>query len=145
MFERRRVIPILFSLLVSALVHAAAQDFPQGPATLKEAEAKGLQRLSMDQLKALFPVTIRYKRHRGGIATKTFKPDGSVEVAGAEKLSGTWRFDEKRGGYCDHVYKKKDPGERCYAVYRAGDGTHYFDYDIADGLQTVVWRRTAGQ
>lgn len=132
---------MLFSLLASAMAHAADNNFPAAPPNLKEAEAKGLHRLSADELKAFFPGTNEVKRHRGGHATKTYKPDGSLDVAGFEKLSGTWRLDEKRGVYCDLVYRKKAQTERCYAVYDAGDGVHHFDYDISDNLQTIVWRR----
>lgn len=141
----RHVTLLLMSLLVSALVNAEDKNFPAAPPNLKEAEAKGLHRLSMDELKAFFPGTIKLKRHRGGLATKTFKPDGSVDVVGfgADKSSGKWRFDEKRGVYCDNFFRKKDPGERCYATYSAGDGTYYFDYDIDDKLQTIVWHRAA--
>lgn len=144
MFNTRRVTLMLLSLLASGMVYAADTDFPVAPVNLKEAEAKGLHRLSADELKAFFPGTMELKRHRGGKATKTFKPDGSVEVvAVAEKHSGTWRLDEKRGVYCDSFQRKKDTGERCYAVYSAGDGIHHFDYDIADKLQTITWRRAA--
>jgi hypothetical protein len=136
---------ILLLLLASALVYAADNDFPEAPPKLQDAEAKGLHRLNMDELKTFFPGTIDIQRHRSGLATKTFKPDGSLEVVGLENLSGTWRFDEKHNAYCDRVYKKKTQDERCYAVFSAGDGIHYFDYDIRDNLQTVKWRRAAKQ
>ncbi len=146
MLTTRRVTLLLLSLFASALVHAADKGFPEAPPKLQDAEAKGLHRLSNDELKAFFPGAIEIQRHRGSHATKTFKPDGSVEVVGGLKdFSGTWRFDENRNVYCDRVYKKKKQEERCYAVFSAGDGTHYFDYDIGDNLQTLIWRRAAGK
>ena len=143
MLTTRRVTLLMLSLLASAMVHAADKDFPVGPPNLKEVEAKGLHRLSADELKAFFPGVIEIKRHRGGLATKTFKPDGSVEVVGFENLNGTWRLDEKRGVYCDRIYTKVKRGERCYAVFRASDGIHHFDYDISDNLAGITWRRAA--
>ena len=140
-----RVAWLLLLLFTSALVYAADKNFPAGPPNLKEAEKKGLHRLSVDELKPFLPGVIELKRHRGGLATKTFKPNGKVDVVGpgTNRSSGTWRFDEKRGVYCDNIFRKKDPGERCSATFSAGDGIHYFDYDIDDGLQTIVWRRAA--
>ena len=136
---------ILFSLLASAMAHGAGKDFPVAPPNLDEAEAKGLQRLSADELKAFFPGIIRAKRHQGGVTTKTYKPDGSADVVGYDKLSGTWRLDEKRGVYCDQISKKRARPERCYAVFSAGDGIHHFDYDITDRLHTITWLRTTGK
>jgi hypothetical protein len=90
----------------------------------------------------LFPGTVRAKRQRGGIITRTYKPDGSLEVTGHETFTGTWKLDEQRGVYCDRlVGKKKTQVERCFAVYSAGDGTHYFDYDVSDNLYSLTWRR----
>ncbi len=145
MLTTRRITLLLLTLLASALVQAADDGFPAGPPNLKEAEAKGLHRLSADELKAFFPGAIEIQRHRGGRATKTFKPDGSVEVVGFERFSGTWRFDEKKGVYCDRIYKKKTREERCYAVFSAGDGIHPFDYDIEDNLAAITWRRAAAK
>ena len=145
MLTTQRVTLLMLSLLASAMLHAADKDFPEAPAKLQDAEAKGLHRLSMDELKTFFPGVLEIKQHRGGLATKTFKPDGSVEVVGFQNLSGTWRFDEKRGVYCDRIYRKKIQDEQCYAVFSAGDGIHHFDYDISDNLQTIKWRRAAAK
>lgn len=134
---------MLFLLPASPLAYAAEQSFPEAPPRLKDAEAKALHRLSNDELKAFFPGTMEIKRHRGGLATKMFKPDGSLEVVGFQDLSGSWRLDEKHNAYCDRVHKKQKRGERCYAVFNAGDGVHYFDYDIGDNLQTIIWRRAS--
>ena len=136
---------ILLLLLASAMVQAADINYPEAPPKLKDAEAKGLHRLSMDELKTFFPGVIELKRHRGSLATKTFKPDGSLEVSGDENFSGTWRFDEKNNAYCDRIMRKKGQDERCYAAYAAGDGVHHFEYDISDNLHTVTWRRTANK
>ena len=136
---------MLLFLFASAMVQAVDNNFPEAPPKLNEAEAKGLHRLSMDELKTFFPGTIEIQRHRGGLATKTFKPDGSLEVSGDENFSGTWRFDEKNNAYCDRIMRKKGQDERCYAAYAAGDGVHHFEYDISDNLHTVTWRRTANK
>lgn len=136
---------ILLLLFASAMVQAADNNFPEAPPKLKDAEAKGLHRLSNEEFKAFFPGTIELQRHSGTHATKTFKPDGSVEVLGFQDLSGTWRFDEKRNAYCDRIHTKVKRGERCYAVFSAGDGVHHFDYDLSDNLQTITWRRAANQ
>lgn len=147
MLTTRRVTLLLLSLLASAMVYAADKDFPEAPPKLQDAEAKGLHRLSMDELKAFFPGTIDVQRQRSSDRyTKTYKPDGSLDVVGlVDRFSGTWQFDEKRGVYCDRIYRKKTQDEHCYAVYGAGDGIHHFDYDIKDNLHTVTWRRAAGK
>lgn len=143
-----RALPFVISFLFlpGPLVYAADKDFPEAPPKLQDAEAKGLHRLSNDELKAFFPGTIDVKRHRGDLVTKTYKPDGSLEVAGSQQnLSGTWRFDEKRNTYCDRIYGKKTQDEHCYAVFSVGDGIHHFDYDISDNLHTVTWRRASAK
>jgi len=143
-----RAIPfvVLSLLLASPLVYAKDKgSFPDSPPKLKEAEAKGLHRLTNDELKTFFPGTMDLRRHRGGLVTKIFKPDGTIEAISFKNLSGTWRIDEKRNAYCDRINEKVKRGERCYAVFAAGDGVHNFDYDISDGLQTIVWRRAKEQ
>jgi hypothetical protein len=133
---------VLSLLLASPSVYAKDKgSYPDAPPRLKDAEAKGLHRLTIDELKTFFPGTMDLKRHRGGLVTKIFKPDGTVQALSFRDLDGTWRLDEKRDAYCDRISQKVKRGERCYAVFAAGDGVHYFDYDISDGLQTVVWRR----
>jgi hypothetical protein len=138
---------ILIPLFVAATSYAFAQDFPTAPPKLKEAEAQGLQRVSMEELKQLIPGTLITKGTRGK-HKRTLKPDGSADRTGfgAMESTGTWRFDEKNTAYCNAFKGKKGfAEENCFAVFRAPDGTHYFDYEIDTGFYTHVWRRDAGE
>ena len=117
-----------------------AQGGSQAPVNLKEAEAQGLQRLSVEDLKAFMP-GIHEEQGTTGKSTKYFKPDGGFEPRGIKDFTGSWRFDEGRNGYCLDVYKKKGMEKTCFAVFRAPDGTHYFDYEVDTGFYSHVWRR----
>ena len=137
---------ILISLFVAATGHAFAENFPTAPPKLKEAEAQGLQRVSMDELKQLIPGTLITKGTTGK-HKRTFKPDGSIDRTGygVMESTGTWRFDEKHTAYCNAFKGKKAFRENCFAVFRAPDGIHYFDYEINTGHYSHVWRRAAGE
>jgi hypothetical protein len=93
-FIRTNPFVMLFLLLASPLVYAKDRgSYPDAPPKLKDAEAKGLHRLTNDELKTFFPGSLDVKRHKGGLVTKIFKPDGSVQAIGFQDLAGTWRFD----------------------------------------------------
>src|SRR5512139_1415267 len=108
---------------------ALAQDggMPKAPVNLKEAEAQGLQRLSVEDLKAFIPGTHEV-RGTTGKSTKIFKPDGGFERHGFKDLTGSWHFDEGKNAYCLDVHKKKGLEKTCFAVFRAPQGDYYFDY-----------------
>jgi hypothetical protein len=74
-----------------------------------------------------------------GKSTKYFKPDGSFERKGFKDFTGSWRFDEGKNGYCLDVYKKKGLEKTCFAVFRAREGSYYFDYDLENGLYSHTW------
>jgi hypothetical protein len=59
---------------------ALAEDmsFPSAPPNLKEAQAAQLQRVTIAELKQLFPGSIEQKRSRGGRVKKKFKADGTL-------------------------------------------------------------------
>jgi hypothetical protein len=124
----------------TSLGHAA--EFPTAPPKLKDAEAQGLYRMSTAELKEFLP-GITESRGVKGKHKKTFKPDGSVDRTGfgSKEATGTWRFDEKNNAYCNAFTEKKGYQENCFAVFRAPDGTHYFDYEIDTGSYSHVWRR----
>jgi len=128
----------LFIALFTATSVLAQGGFPQAPANLKEAEAQGLQRLSVEDLKAFMPGTHATKGTTGK-STRTFKPDGGYERKAFKDFSGTWRFDEGKNAYCLDVYKKQGMDKTCFAVFRAPDGKHYFDYDLENGFYSHSW------
>lgn len=105
---------------------------------LKEAEAKGLQRLSVEELKAFIPGT-HETRGTTGKSTRYFKPDGSYERKAFKDFNSTWRFDEGKNAYCLDVYKQKGLGKVCFAVFRAPEGNYYFDYDLENGFYSHTW------
>lgn len=137
---------ILIPLFVAATGQVAAQDFPTAPPKLKEAEAQGLQRVGIDELKQFIPGTLDTRGTRG-THMKTLNADGTAhrEGFGAKESDGTWRLDEKNNAFCNTFREKKGEKEFCFAVFRAPDGIHYFNYEIDTGFYSHVWRRVAGE
>jgi hypothetical protein len=77
---------------------------------------------------------------RGTFRDKNFRPDGKAEFkGGGHDNLVTWRImTDSGGGYCTLVGMKR--GEICFAVFKAADGVHYFDYDLSDSKLYWVWR-----
>ena len=130
---------VLISLLIPAATNTFSADFPKAPAIQKEAEAQGLQRANIEELKKFIPGIINNEGVKGVEHTLTFKADGTVDRTGFNDLKGEWHFDEKNNAYCTGFYKKKGYRENCFAVYRATDGTNFFDYEIGSGFYKHVW------
>ena len=134
---------LVIALLVSIPALGLAQEFPKAPPKLKEAEAQGLPRVSTDELKQFMPGKVDC---RGAIGRriKTFKSDGTVDTVGfkgGNPESGTWRFDEANNTCCHTFQGKKGLVDDCFVVFRAPDGTHFFDYNVKTGLFEHTWRR----
>ncbi|MBI1285254.1 MAG: hypothetical protein GC183_13115 [Thiobacillus sp.] len=128
---------LILSLFAATSVLAQG-GFPEPPVNLKEAEGQGLQRLSVEDLKAFIPGTHDTKGTKGK-STRTFKPDGSYERKAFQDFSGSWRFDEGKNAYCLDVRKKKGTDMTCFAVFRAKEGNYYFDYDLENGFYAHSW------
>jgi hypothetical protein len=126
---------------------AHSQDVPQAPHRIQEAETLGLSRVSADELRNLLQGSLQYfgETYSGQPARSVmvFSPDGTVEkTAGDKSLQGTWNIDESKNAYCTaFTFKKKGFEKNCFAVFRAADGIHYFDYDVNRGFDAHVWRR----
>jgi len=146
MFTLRSV--VLVSLLTAAATSSFAQEFPfKPPANQKEAEAKGLQRASLEELKQFMPGVLVNKGYKGGKHKLTFKPDGSVDRTGFgdKEQTGKWHFDEKNNAYCVAFQEKRGYKKTCFAVFHAPDGTNYLDYDIENGFYAHAWHRAKGE
>jgi len=128
----------IFIALFAATSVLAQGGFPQAPVNLKEAEAQGLQRLSVEELKAFIP-GIHETRGTTGKSTRAFKPEGSYERKAFKDFNGTWRLDEGKNAYCLEVNKKKGLDKLCFAVFRAPVGNDYFDYDLENGFYSHTW------
>jgi hypothetical protein len=128
----------IFVALFAATSVLAEGAFPQAPVNLKEAEAQGLQRLSVEDLKAFIPGTLDTKGTQGK-STRIFKPDGGYERKAFQDFSGSWRFDEGKNAYCLDVRKKKGVDRTCFAVFHAREGNYYFDYDLENGFYAHSW------
>jgi len=149
-----KYLAVLMAMLASTFVLAA--EFPSAPPNLKEVETQGLPRLSAEELKGIFPVTIDSKGPTGRHIF-AHNADGTCLRKAAKRAvgmdaSGTWRIDEKNNAYCRSlprmgkgVMAKGGYEEHCFAVFRAPDGMHFFDYDTGDGFSAFVWRRAEGQ
>jgi hypothetical protein len=132
--------------LVLITSFAFAVDFPTAPPKMKDVEAQGLPRLNAEELGSLLHGVIDCKGCTGQ-STLTYKPDGSVDRKGlaGKDVSGKWRIDDKNNTYCLDIKQGRNLQEHCFAVFRAPDGTHYFDYDVGDGFFAHVWRQSSEQ
>jgi hypothetical protein len=128
-------------IMVSAAI-AYAAEFPAAPPKLKDAESQGFVRMSTTELKEFLPGKMQTMGVKGK-HKRTFNPDGSAHRTGIgeRESSGTWRLDENNNAYCNAFKEKKGVQETCFAVFRAADGTHYFDYEIDTGSYAHAWRR----
>lgn len=151
----RRYLAFLAAALVMPFSAGLAADFPTAPPNLKEMEATGLPRASAEDLKAYFPGIVDWK----GVKSRriiTHDPDGTLVSKGFKKgfadVSGKWRIDEKNNTYCKTLPQQRGGAmakggleENCFAVFRASDGVHFFDYDVQDGFFVSVWRKSSDQ
>ena len=138
----------LLSLLMVLTSQAAELEFPKAPQNLNEAESQGLHRMSGKELKTLFPGTMDARQYNGEERRTVTKADGSLEtkfLTMQGTYTGKWRIDEQNNTYCHAVNWKKGYRDDCFAVFRAPDGIHYFNYDIKTGLAGGVWRAATGQ
>ena len=131
-----------YTLLVTLFMVFSTNAFA-APPNIKAAEAKGLQRMNLEELKKFIPGVIRVKGHKGGEYTLTFKADGSVDRTGGVTLdaqTGEWHFDEKNNAYCSAFYEVREYKEVCFAVFRKPHENKFFDYDIEDSFLAHKWR-----
>lgn len=136
------MLTIRSALLLSLLMTVTTSTFA-APPNIKAAEAKGLQRVNLEELKKFIPGVIKVKGHKGGKYTLTFKADGSVDRTGGVGLdaqTGEWHFDEKNNVYCSAFTEVMGYKEVCFAVFRKPNENKFFDYDIADSFFAHVWR-----
>ena len=133
---------VLVSMFVASTAISHAEEFPTEPPKLKDAESQGLVRVSTEELKQFMPGKVDSKGPTGR-RIKTFKADGSVDTTGfgSRDSTGTWRLDEKKNTYCQSFQERRSYMVRCFAVFRAPDGIHYFDYNIDTGFFEHTWRR----
>ena len=130
-----------YALLVTLFMVFSTNTFA-APPNLKAAEARGLQRVNLEDLKKFIPGVIIIKGHKGGKRTQTFKANGSVDRTGGVALdaqTGEWHFDEKNNAYCTAFYEKRGYTEACFAVFRAPNGNKFFSYDIEDSFYAHKW------
>ena len=131
-----------YALLVTLFMVFSTNTFA-APPNIKAAEAKGLQRVNLEELKKFIPGVIRVKGHKGGKYTLTFKADGSVDRTGGVTLdaqTGEWHFDEKNNAYCSAFDEVRGYKEVCFAVFRKPHENKFFDYDIEDSFFAHGWR-----
>jgi len=140
MFAFRSVSLIL--IFMAATTQTFAAEFPTAPPKQKDAEAQGLYRMSTAELKEFLPGKMKAMGVEGK-HKRTFNPDGSAYRTGIgdKESTGTWRFDEKNNAYCNTFKEKKGFQENCFAVFRAPNGTYYFDYEVDTGFYAHVWHR----
>lgn len=130
----------LAAVLLFAPGFASAVEFPKAPPNQKAAEAEGLVRLDVSALKEILQRVVVADHVKTGKCKFIFHDDGTVDRGGGAGKPGKWRVDEAKNIYCKSFHRKGGYSENCFAVYRAPDNIHYFDYDSKDGLLALVWR-----
>lgn len=131
------------SALLIILFIATSTNAYAAPPNIKAVEAKGWQRMNVEDLKEFIPGVIKVKGHKGGKYMLTFKADGSVDRTGGVGLdaqTGEWHFDEKNNAYCSAFNEVMGYKEVCFAVFRKPNTDKFFDYDIGDSFFAHVWR-----
>ena len=137
------MLTIRSALLATLFMVVATNTFAAPPPNIKAAEAKGLQRVSSEELKKFIPGAMKVKGHKGGKYTLTFKADGSVDRTGGVGLdtqTGKWHFDEKNNAYCSTFEEVMGYQEVCFAVFSAPNGKKFLSYDIEDSFFAHGWR-----
>lgn len=151
--KRTHLAVLAAALSMSVGAPSFAQEFPTAPPKLKEMEEKGLPRLSAEELRTFFPGVIDSRGTKGRHLI-TSKPDGTLLRKGFKQglpdHPGTWRIDDKSNTHCRSMQRgtgmaKKGLEETCFATFRAPDGVHFFDYDVADGFYAHTWRKAPEQ
>lgn len=154
-YMKRRYLAVLAAALVMPFSTCFAEEFPAAPPKLKEMEAQGLPRVSAEDLKAYFPGIVDWKGVKG-TRIITHIPDGTLVSKGFKHgladVPGKWRIDEKNNTYCKALPQQRGRlvatgglEEHCFAVFRASDGVHFFEYDVKDGFYVGVWRKSSDQ
>ena len=131
------------ALLATFFMVAATNTFAAPPPNIKAAEAKGFQRVNLEELKKFIPGAMKVKGHKGGKYTLTFKADGSVDRTGGVNLdsqTGEWHFDDKNNAYCSAFNEVMGYKEVCFAVFRKPNGKKFLSYDIGDSFFAHGWR-----
>lgn len=153
---RRFNVIMLAAALLMPVSPSFAQEFPSAPPNIKEMEAKGLPRVSTEELKGLFPSVIDLRGPTGRHIV-IHNADGTcISKVGkrgvGEDTSGTWFINEKNNTLCRNmprrgrgVIARGGVEEHCFATYRAADGLHFFEYDVKDGFYAHTWRKAAEQ
>jgi len=135
---------ILIALFAATSVLAQGGGAPKEPVNLKEAEAQGLKRMSVEELKAFMP-GVNKTWGTTGTSTRFFNPDGRYERKAFKNFTGKWRLDEGKNAYCLDVSKAKGEDKTCFAVFRAAEGNYYFDYDLENGFYAHTWSPTKSE
>jgi hypothetical protein len=127
---------LLVSLLMATATNAYAAEFGKELVNQKEAEAQGLQRVNLEELKKLIPGILKVKDFKGKKRILTFNPDGSVD---RKDQTGKWNFDEGKNAYCVLFQERMRSEKKCFAVFRAKDGSNFFDFDVENGFFAHQW------
>jgi hypothetical protein len=127
---------LLASLLMATATDAYAAEFGKELVNQKEAEAQGLKRVNLEELKKLIPGILKVKDFKGKKRILTFNPDGSVD---RKDQTGKWNFDEGKNAYCVLFQERMRSEKKCFAVFRAKDGSNFFDFDVENGFFAHQW------
>jgi hypothetical protein len=132
--------------LAAALAAAAApawpQDFPAAPASIAAAEAGGLRRVGVDDLKAAFAGQREERSARGESYVADYQADGRIELRAGSALvdRGTYSISGRQGGSLCLMLDKQMNQRLCTIWVAAPDSLHLYGYNPGDGTLRTLSR-----
>jgi hypothetical protein len=138
-----RNLVVLAGLVLSVIATAlSAQEFPEPPADAVAADAVGLKRVAVEELKSAF-VGVREERNsRGERYLAHYRADGGVELTAGSNLidRGSFSIASRGGGSVCLMLEKQMNQRLCSIWFAAPDGLHLFAYNPSDGKLRAVSR-----
>ena len=136
----KTILALQLAAAISSISVALAQQFPPAPPDIPAAEAAGLRRIDVAELKRDYPTKRIAYTVRGQTVHTELKVDGTLQYADDTGVTdtGSWSLSERNGGMICRAYSKQMGRRFCTFYYAAPDGIHYFGYNPED----KAWRAT---
>lgn len=134
---------LLLAAAISSTSVALASEFPPAPPDIPAAEAAGLRRIDVAELKRDYPAKRIAYTVRGQTVHTELKADGTLQYADNTGVTdtGSWSLSERNGGMICRAYSKQMGRRFCTMYYAAPDGIHYFGYNPDDKAWHATTRR----
>jgi len=126
----------------SAAAAVGGQDFPEPPADSASAEASGLKRVTIDELKAAFVGAREERNPRGESHLAHYRADGGIELRSGSSLidRGSFSITAQRGGSLCLMLDRQMNQRLCSIWFAAPDNVHLYGYNPGDGKFRAISR-----